>query len=165
LPPPGCDWAIELADFWNSNVERWTSVAATALAKRLGVPGYYVRALPPQILERRDDIIHQVLPIHNRADGDGVPADEAIGTEFLQLVRFGLRDAQDPLILASIRVIVGSPNSETSNVGVGLGQARGLLRCGHIEPSLDELFGDDAIQLLMRRDGVTESEVRVLLTK
>ena len=62
-------------------------------------------------------------------------------------------------------VIVGSPNSETSNVGVGLGQARGLLRCGHIEPSLDELFGDDAIQLLMRRDGVTESEVRALLAK
>jgi hypothetical protein len=36
---------------------------------------------------------------------------------------------------------------------------------GHIEPSLDELFGDDAIQLLMRRDGVTESEVRVLLAE
>ena len=36
---------------------------------------------------------------------------------------------------------------------------------GHIEPSLDELFGDDAIQLLMRRDGVTESEVRALLAK
>ena len=62
-------------------------------------------------------------------------------------------------------VIVGSPNSETSNVGVGLGQARGLLRCRQAEPSLDELFGDDAIQLLMRRDGVTESEVRVLLAK
>ena len=31
------------------------------------------------------------------------------------------------------------------------------------EPSLDELFGDVAIQLLMRRDGVTESDVRALL--
>jgi len=69
--------------------------------------------LPPQILERRDDIIHQVLPIHNRADGDGVPADEAIGTEFLQLVRFGLRDAQDPLILASIRVVDTLLKTET----------------------------------------------------
>ena len=113
LPPPGCDWALELADFWNSNVERWTSVAGTALAKRLGVLGYYVRVLPPQILERRDDIIHQVLPIHNRADGDGVPADEAIGTEFLQLVRFGLQDAQDPLILASIRVVDTLLKTET----------------------------------------------------
>ena len=33
------------------------------------------------------------------------------------------------------------------------------------EPSLDELFGDVAIQLLMRRDGVTESDVRALLDR
>jgi hypothetical protein len=32
-----------------------------------------------------------------------------------------------------------------------------------VEPSLDELFDDLAMQLLMRRDGVTESDVRVLL--
>jgi hypothetical protein len=31
------------------------------------------------------------------------------------------------------------------------------------EPSLDELFGDTATQLLMRRDGVRESDVRALL--
>ena len=31
------------------------------------------------------------------------------------------------------------------------------------EPSLDELFRDIAMQLLMRRDGVRESEVRALL--
>jgi hypothetical protein len=31
------------------------------------------------------------------------------------------------------------------------------------EPSLDELFGDDALRLLMRRDGVTESDIRALL--
>jgi hypothetical protein len=31
------------------------------------------------------------------------------------------------------------------------------------EPSLDELFGDFPMQLLMRRDGVTESDVRTLL--
>jgi hypothetical protein len=34
-------------------------------------------------------------------------------------------------------------------------------RC--IEPSLDELFGDAAMRLLMRRDGVTESDIRALL--
>ena len=56
-----------------------------------------------KILER-PDIIRQIMPIRNRADDGGLPADEAIGTEFLQLVRFGLRDAEDPLILASIRV-------------------------------------------------------------
>jgi molybdopterin-biosynthesis enzyme MoeA-like protein len=35
----------------------------------------------------------------------------------------------------------------------------------HTEPSLDELFADVAIQLLMQRDGVTESEIRALLAK
>ena len=33
------------------------------------------------------------------------------------------------------------------------------------EPSLDELFGDVAMQLLMRRDGVTESDLRALLSE
>jgi hypothetical protein len=33
------------------------------------------------------------------------------------------------------------------------------------EPSLDELFGDAAVRLLMRRDGVTESDIRALLCK
>src|SRR5262249_44068693 len=33
------------------------------------------------------------------------------------------------------------------------------------QPSLDELFGDVAMQLLMRRDGVTESDVRALLSE
>ena len=31
------------------------------------------------------------------------------------------------------------------------------------EPSLDELFEDIAMRLLMRRDGVTESDIRALL--
>ena len=31
------------------------------------------------------------------------------------------------------------------------------------EPSLDELFRDIAVQLLMRRDGVRESDIRALL--
>ena len=34
-------------------------------------------------------------------------------------------------------------------------------RCA--EPSLDELFGDAAMRLLMQRDGVTESDIRGLL--
>jgi glucoamylase len=68
--------------------------------------------LPAQILER-PDIIRQIMPIRNRADDGGVPADEAIGTEFLQLARFGLRDAEDPLILASIRVADALLKTET----------------------------------------------------
>ena len=103
LPPPAADWAVELADFWNRNIERWTAVAGTPLADRLGVKGYYVLVLPGQVLER-PDIFRQVIPIHNRADHAAVRADELVGTDFLQLVRFGLRRADDPLILDSVRV-------------------------------------------------------------
>ena len=38
-----------------------------------------------------------------------------------------------------------------------------MCNTGRSEPSLDELFRDNAIQLLMRRDGVKESDVRALL--
>jgi glucoamylase len=112
LPPPASDWALELADFWNSNIERWTAVTGTALAERLGVSGYYVLVLPVQILARRESF-HQVVPIHNRAEGGGVPGDELVGTEFLQLVRFGLRSPGDPLILDSIRVADALLKTET----------------------------------------------------
>ena len=103
LPAPASDWARELADFWNSNIEHWTSVSGTALAKRLGVSGYYVLVLPAQIVDR-PEIFHQVVPIHNRTQGAGIPGDELVSTEFLQLVRFGLRRADDPLILNSLKV-------------------------------------------------------------
>jgi glucoamylase len=112
LPPPARDWALQLADFWNSNIEPWTSVSGTPLAKRLGVRGYYVLVLPVQILER-PEISHQVVPIHNRAAGAGVPGDELVSTEFLQLVRFGLRGADDPLILDSLRVADALLKTET----------------------------------------------------
>jgi glucoamylase len=112
LPPPARDWALELADFWNSNIEPWTSVSGTPLAQRLGVRGYYVLVLPVQILER-PEIFNQVVPIHNRAAGAGVPGDELVSTEFLQLVRFGLRSADDPLILDSLRVADALLKTET----------------------------------------------------
>ena len=50
------------------------------------------------------------------------------------------------------------PSTEFRRRGV-----MGRRRC--TEPSLDELFGDIAIQLLMQRDRVTEREVRALLVR
>jgi hypothetical protein len=61
LPSPASDWAVELADVWNSNIERGTSVFGTPLAKLLDVSGYetagrirLLRAVVPvQILDGR----------------------------------------------------------------------------------------------------------------
>ncbi len=112
LPSPAGDWALELADFWNGNIERWTSVSDTPLAHRLGVEGYYVLVLPGQALDQRNTF-RAVIPIHNRPGNEQVRADELVGTEFLQLVRFGLRRPDDPLILASIRVADALLETET----------------------------------------------------
>ena len=112
MPPPASEWALELADFWNSNIERWTSVAGTPLAERLGVPGYHVRVSATPSLEEPAGLRH-VVSIRNRPGDITISADEEIGTEFLQLVRFGLRSADDPLILASIRVSDALLKTET----------------------------------------------------
>lgn len=112
LPSPAAEWATEIGDFWNSNIERWTSVSDTPLAQRLGVKGYYVLVLPGRALEHRD-IFRAIIPIHNRPGNERVRADELVGTEFLQLVRFGLRCADDPLILDSIRVADALLKTET----------------------------------------------------
>jgi glucoamylase len=45
-----------------------------------------------------------VLPIKNRQTDPGLPASAQVSVDFLQLVRFGLRRAEDPLIVASVKV-------------------------------------------------------------
>ena len=104
LPEDSRDVALALADYWNAHIEDWTAVTDTPLQKKLQVHGYYVRVAPVQALAD-DEILQQVLPIKNRISDPGLPANEQIGTEFLQLVRFGLRRADDPMIRDSIKVI------------------------------------------------------------
>ena len=104
LPADARELALAFADYWNARLEDWTAVADTPLARRLGVPGYYVRVAPPAALTDRCCPPGLVLAIKNRAAGAGLPVSEQVGVDFLQLVRFGLRRADDPLILATVRV-------------------------------------------------------------
>ena len=103
LPAPECDWALALADFWNEQIEAWTTVSGTELARQYGVPGYYVRVAPPGIVTEAGAST-AIVPIRNRRGDGGLRGDQQIGTEFLQLVRFGLRRADDPLILGSLKL-------------------------------------------------------------
>ncbi|MGD9615150.1 MAG: glycoside hydrolase family 15 protein [Alphaproteobacteria bacterium] len=101
LPAPECDWALALADFWNEQIETWTTVSGTELAEQYGIPGYHLRIAPPAIVTEAGAST-AIVPIRNRHSDPGLRADQQIGTEFLQLVRFGLRRANDPLILGSL---------------------------------------------------------------
>jgi len=104
LEPAARDVVLALADYWNARIEDWTSVSGTALAKRVGVHGYYIREAPVQTVSD-DRALSTVLPIKNRNGTANVPADEQVGVDFLQLVRFGLRRADDPLIVDSLKVV------------------------------------------------------------
>jgi glucoamylase len=102
LPADARALALAFADYWNARLEDWTAVTDTPLARRYGVPGYYVRETPTEALTDRCKP-NPVLAIKNRA-GVSLPFSEQVGVDFLQLVRFGLRRADDPLVLASVRL-------------------------------------------------------------
>jgi len=103
LPADGRELALAVADYWNAQLESWTAVGADVpLARLYSVPGYYVRVTPPQALLKRGG--DAVLPIRNLQKDPGLPASAQVGVDFLQLVRFGLRRADDPLIVATVKV-------------------------------------------------------------
>ncbi|MBN9219868.1 MAG: glucan 1,4-alpha-glucosidase [Mesorhizobium sp.] len=95
----------ETADCWNEQVERWTYVTDTATCKAAGVEGYYVRIAPPDSAEAGSPKDGYV-PIKNRPPGDtDRPAQEIVSPDALALVRFGLRAADDPRIVNTVKVI------------------------------------------------------------
>ncbi len=103
---PGiAEYLRETADNWNANIERWTYVSGTELAKKTGVDGYYVRIAPPEVTEASSPA-SGFVPIKNRpADQSQEPATHIVSPDALALVRFGLRAADDPKILNTIKVI------------------------------------------------------------
>ena len=103
--PSVATWLRETADAWNDNVEKWTYVRGTALARRVGVDGYYVRIAPPESADAASPSFGFV-PIKNRPPGQSLePAVEMISPDALALVRFGLRAPTDPRITNTIQVI------------------------------------------------------------
>jgi glucoamylase len=98
------DCALMLADTWNFRLEEYTWVTNTALAKQLGVSGYYMRSAPKDILID-EGAKYEHLLIKNRSNNPGIAADEQLAIDCLQLVRFGLRAADDPAMISSLKAI------------------------------------------------------------
>ena len=104
--------ALMLADSWNARLDEWTWAKDTQLARALGVPGYYMRTAPADVL-LHDGAKQEDLLIRNRARDAEVPADEQLAIDCLQLARFGLRSHDDPMMLASVRAIDALLRTET----------------------------------------------------
>ncbi|HLX34915.1 MAG TPA: glycoside hydrolase family 15 protein [Candidatus Limnocylindrales bacterium] len=112
LPARAAAYARELADDWNASIEDWTYVAGSRLAREHGVDGHYIRIASPDVLAGAP--VASPVPVRNRPPAASmVPADEMVGTDFLALVRFGLRRADDPRILATLSVADGELRVET----------------------------------------------------
>jgi len=103
--PPAAKLLCETADLWNAHIEAWTYVTDTDLAKQVGVEGYYVRIAPPEATESSSPA-SGFVPIKNRPPGESnAPAANIVSPDALALVRFGLRSADDPRTLNTVKVI------------------------------------------------------------
>jgi len=98
------DFVLRLADCWNAHLEDWTFVEDTPLAREAGARGCYVRIVPPDVLTR-DGAQYETVGIKNLPADPNLPACAQVATDFLQLVRYGLRRADDPAIVDSLKVV------------------------------------------------------------
>lgn len=93
------------ADNWESQLDRWTYVTGTGIAREVGVEGHYVRITPPGAMSA-DAPADALIQLRNRPlDDSMVPYREVVSVDALALVRFGLRAADDPRIVNTVRVI------------------------------------------------------------
>jgi glucoamylase len=107
------DYLRETADAWNAGIERWLFVRGTELAKQHDVDGYYARIAAPDQADAASPC-EGFVPIKNRPPGQSTgPAGLLVSLDALAFVRFGLRDAHDPRILATVKVIDATLKVET----------------------------------------------------
>ena len=105
----------ETADCWNSDIEKWTYVTSTELAKEHGVDGYYIRVNPFADIPA-NELDDKTIDLKNHHKGEGkMRLKDHISVDALALVRFGLRAANDPKILNTIKVIDALLKVDTPN--------------------------------------------------
>ncbi|MGH7135981.1 MAG: glycoside hydrolase family 15 protein, partial [Pirellulales bacterium] len=103
----------ETADAWHGDIDHWTYVCDTPLARKVGVAGYYLRVAPPN-REGEPVKYHGRSELWYRPSRDqDRPPWEIVSVDALAYVRFGLRAPDDPRILDTIKVIDALLKTET----------------------------------------------------
>ena len=97
----------EHADWLQSHLEDWTVTNEGVLHPE--VKRHYIRVQPPAQGEPwyRNDVAPGNIRLNNRApwEESEFPANAVIDGGFLELVRYGIRRADDPLIIDSLKVV------------------------------------------------------------
>lgn len=105
----------ETADSWNETIEFRTYVTGTPLAKKHGVDGYYIRINPFSHIPA-SELGNRTINLKNHhSDYGKTNINELISVDTLALVRFGLRAADDPKILNTLKIIDAELKVETPN--------------------------------------------------
>jgi glucoamylase len=95
----------DTADTWNASLEDWMYVTSTSLAVQCGVDGYYVRVATPDESDASSPK-GGFVAIKNRPPSESCAfAALTISVDALALVRFGLRPADDPRIVSTLKAI------------------------------------------------------------
>ena len=100
------EFVRDYADFLESHIDRWTVTTQGTLVP--GVTRHYIRINPGDIRHCTDEDPNcGTLVLANQGPGDRAefPAKEIVDAGFLELVRYGIRDAHDSLIQDSLRVV------------------------------------------------------------
>ncbi len=103
----GSMYIEEYADYLYTHIEKWTVTENGTLVP--GIKRHFIRILPVDIHnpESTEDIEKASILIANRKPGEKslFPAKEIVDGGFLELVRYGIYQAGDPLIVDSVKVI------------------------------------------------------------
>jgi glucoamylase len=101
-----------LADDWNARIDEWCTAGDTELSRRHGVNRYYVRAAPQRVVED-PSAIEDPVPVRNHDGMYDVNASSLISTDPLQLVRYGLRAPDDPIMRDTVAIVDAMLKTET----------------------------------------------------
>ncbi|CAK9056404.1 4-alpha-D-glucan glucohydrolase) (Glucan 1 [Durusdinium trenchii] len=100
-----CNFLRDTADSWHSNLDRWIYATDTDLAREVGVEGYYVRITPPETSDAPTPMEGFVAIKNRPPELTNMPAASIVSPDALALVRFGLRAADDPRMVNTVKVI------------------------------------------------------------
>jgi glucoamylase len=94
----------EVADDWHGAIDRWMYVSDTDWSRKFDVKGYYIRIAT---MNAEEEIGPQEKVVVKNVSCDKAVqlAGHLVSPDSLALVRFGLRAADDPRILDTIKVI------------------------------------------------------------
>jgi glucoamylase len=95
----------DTADVWFTCLDRWMYVTEGDWCEKYQVSGYYVRIAPVDSGEQISRFQSRVMVKNVSTERETIVASHLVSPDVLALVRFGLREAEDPRIVNSIKVI------------------------------------------------------------